>query len=94
MAAGLDYIGIGPELADLADIKRVEFTRASDKEALNAVEVLAKSEGMIAALESAHAVAEGPKTSQDNEAKPNNSDQLVRPWRQRHFYPCQTLLTR
>lgn len=61
VAAGLDYIGIGPELAALADAKRVEFVRASDKETLEAVRTLAKSEGIIPALESAHAVSEAVK---------------------------------
>ena len=61
VAAGLDYIGIGPELAELHDNGRVEFSRASDNEALEAVELLAKTEGIIPALESAHAVAEGVK---------------------------------
>jgi tryptophan synthase beta chain len=61
IAAGLDYIGIGPELAYLADTGRVEFVRASDKEAVEAVEILARSEGIIPALESAHAVAYGVK---------------------------------
>ncbi|HYF96672.1 MAG TPA: tryptophan synthase subunit beta [Patescibacteria group bacterium] len=58
IAAGLDYIGIGPELAELADSGRVEFVRAGDKEALEAVKALARSEGIIPALESAHAIAE------------------------------------
>lgn len=57
VAAGLDYIGIGPELAQLADSGRVEFVRASDKESLTAVKTLAETEGIIPALESAHAVA-------------------------------------
>jgi tryptophan synthase beta chain len=57
IAAGLDYIGIGPELAELADKGRVQFVRATDAEALQAVEALARSEGIIPALESAHAVA-------------------------------------
>ncbi|MBW3568783.1 tryptophan synthase subunit beta [Candidatus Parcubacteria bacterium] len=61
VAAGLDYIGIGPELAELHDSGRVEFVRASDKESLKAVELLAKTEGIIPALESAHAVAEAVK---------------------------------
>lgn len=61
VAAGLDYIGIGPELAELYDNKRVEFVRAMDKEALAAVELLAKTEGIIPALESAHAISEGVK---------------------------------
>ncbi len=59
IAAGLDYVGIGPELAMLADNGRVQFERASDYEALQAVETLAKSEGIIPALESAHAVSHG-----------------------------------
>jgi tryptophan synthase beta chain len=72
IAAGLDYIGIGPELADLADKKRVEFVRATDEEALNAVKILANCEGIIPALESAHAVSEGLKW-----AKTMGSDQIV-----------------
>lgn len=61
VAAGLDYIGIGPELAELYDKKRVEFVRASDEEALAAVGLLAKTEGIIPALESAHALSEAVK---------------------------------
>lgn len=58
ISAGLDYPGIGPELALLHDTKRVTFTSATDKEALNAYQLLAKTEGVFPALESAHAVAE------------------------------------
>lgn len=58
VAAGLDYIGIGPELAELADKGRVKFVRATDGEALSAIKTLSASEGIIPALESAHAVAE------------------------------------
>ncbi len=61
IAAGLDYVGIGPELAQLADNGRVRFERASDSEALEAVKTLAGSEGIIPALESAHAVAHAIK---------------------------------
>lgn len=61
IAAGLDYVGIGPELAELADSGRVQFERASDTEALAAVQALARSEGIIPALESAHAVAQAMK---------------------------------
>jgi tryptophan synthase beta chain len=57
IAAGLDYIGISPELAQLADSGRVQFERATDDEALAAVQLLARTEGIIPALESAHAVA-------------------------------------
>jgi tryptophan synthase beta chain len=58
ICAGLDYAGIGPQLAYLHDLKRVQFTSATDAEALNAYQKLAKTEGIFPALESAHAVAE------------------------------------
>lgn len=58
IAAGLDYIGIGPELAQLYDSGRVTFSSAKDKDVLAAMKLLAQTEGIIPALESAHAVAE------------------------------------
>ena len=58
VSAGLDYPSIGPEHAWLADSGRAEYVAASDAEALDALQLLAKSEGIIPALESAHAVAE------------------------------------
>jgi tryptophan synthase beta chain len=58
VSAGLDYPSIGPEHAWLADTKRAEYTAASDSEALDACKLLARTEGIIPALESAHAVAE------------------------------------
>ena len=57
ISAGLDYPGIGPELSFLHDKKRVEFVSVSNEETLEAVKILAKLEGIIPALESAHAVA-------------------------------------
>lgn len=57
ISAGLDYPGIGPELSFLHDTKRVSFVSSTDKEVLTAVQTLAKLEGIIPALESAHAVA-------------------------------------
>lgn len=57
IAAGLDYPGIGPELAYLQNKKRIEFTSVTDREALEAFKLLAQTEGIIPALESAHAVA-------------------------------------
>jgi len=57
ISAGLDYAGVGPELAYLRDTNRIEFVSATDKEVLDAVQILAKTEGIIPALESAHAVA-------------------------------------
>lgn len=57
LASGLDYPGIGPELANLYETRRVEFASVTDKEALDAANYLAKTEGILPALESAHAVA-------------------------------------
>ena len=58
VSAGLDYPSIGPEHAMLKDTGRAEYVPASDAEALEATMVLARTEGIIPALESAHAVAE------------------------------------
>ena len=57
ISAGLDYPGIGPQLAELHDEGRVAFVSVSDKEVIEAVKLLARTEGIISALESAHAVA-------------------------------------
>lgn len=69
ISAGLDYPGIGPQLSFLHERQRVEFTSATDEEVLEAVKLLAQTEGIIPALESAHAVAEAiklaPKLSKD-----------------------------
>jgi len=61
VSAGLDYPAVGPEHAFLRSLGRVRYTYASDQEALNAFHLLARLEGIIPALESAHAVAEGLK---------------------------------
>jgi tryptophan synthase beta chain len=58
VSAGLDYASIGPEHAMLHDTGRAEYVSRDDGEALNAVKVLARTEGILPALESAHAVAE------------------------------------
>lgn len=57
ISAGLDYPGIGPEHAHLASTGRVKYESVTDKEALHALELLAKQEGILAAIESAHALA-------------------------------------
>ena len=57
ISAGLDYPGIGPQLAHLGEQGRIRFTTASDKEALEAVRFFARTEGFVFALESAHAAA-------------------------------------
>jgi tryptophan synthase beta chain len=57
ISAGLDYPGIGPEHAHLAEIKRAEYVAVTDEEAVSAFEYLSQTEGIIPAIESAHAVA-------------------------------------
>jgi tryptophan synthase beta chain len=61
VSAGLDYAMIGPEHALLHDLRRAEYTAVSDSEALDAARLLSRVEGIIPALESAHAVAEAVK---------------------------------
>ncbi|MCD7722875.1 MAG: tryptophan synthase subunit beta [Clostridiales bacterium] len=57
ISAGLDYPGVGPEHAHLKDTGRAEYVPVTDDEAVNAFEYLAKTEGIICAIESAHAIA-------------------------------------
>ena len=57
ISAGLDYPGIGPEHADLYDTGRAEYVAVTDDEAVEAFEYLSRLEGIIPAIESAHAVA-------------------------------------
>jgi len=69
ISAGLDYPGVGPEHANLKDMGRVEYNAVTDKEAMEAVKLLSETEGIIPALETAHAFAwlENlmPQTSKD-----------------------------
>jgi tryptophan synthase beta chain len=65
ISAGLDYPSIGPEHAFLHDQGRVEYTSVSDDEALEAFQMLSKLEGIIPALESAHAVAHALKVARE-----------------------------
>ena len=58
ISAGLDYPGIGPEHAYLKDTERAEYVPITDKEALDALSTLSRTEGIIPALESAHAIAQ------------------------------------
>jgi len=57
VAAGLDYPGVGPELSYLRDCGRVQFDSATDQDAIDSIQFLAQVEGIIPALESAHAIA-------------------------------------
>ncbi len=61
VSAGLDYASVGPEHSYLRELSRIEYTYATDKEALKAFELLSLTEGIIPALESAHAIAEAVK---------------------------------
>ena len=61
ISAGLDYPGIGPEHAYLYDTKRAEYVAITDDEAVNAFEYLSRTEGIIPAIESSHAVAHAIK---------------------------------
>jgi tryptophan synthase beta chain len=57
ISAGLDYPGVGPEHSYLATIKRAEYPSVTDAEVVDAFQLLARTEGIIPALESAHAIA-------------------------------------
>ena len=63
ISAGLDYPGIGPEHAYLHDIGRAEYVGVTDEQAVNAFEYLSRTEGIIPAIESAHAVAHAMELS-------------------------------
>ena len=65
ISAGLDYPSIGPEHAFLHDAGRVEYTSVTDDEALAAFQTLSKLDGIIPALESAHAVAHALKVARE-----------------------------
>jgi len=64
IAAGLDYPGVGPELAYLNDSGRAKYAAITDQEALDGLRLLSETEGIIPALESAHAVAYGARLAQ------------------------------
>ena len=72
ISAGLDYCAVGPEHAMLRQIKRAEYTYATDKEALEAFKILNEEEGILPALESAHAVAHALKL-----AKSMDKNQII-----------------
>lgn len=64
IAAGLDYPGVGPEHSFYADSGRADYTTATDKEAIDAFLLLSKTEGIIPAIESSHAVSAGVKLAE------------------------------
>ncbi len=65
ISAGLDYPGIGPQLAMLGESGRIEFTSATDLEALEALKLFAREEGLLFALESAHAASTALKIAKE-----------------------------
>ncbi|GAA4763965.1 tryptophan synthase subunit beta [Stakelama sediminis] len=72
ISAGLDYPGIGPEHAWLKDIGRVEYTAVTDTQALDAFQLLCRTEGIIPALEPSHAIA-----AVTDKARQMNKDQII-----------------
>ncbi|MFP4052348.1 MAG: tryptophan synthase subunit beta [Phycisphaerae bacterium] len=72
ISAGLDYPGVGPQHSHWKDIGRVQYTNASDDDALDALVELSRTEGIIPALESSHAVAEAMRRAPEM-----NPDQIV-----------------
>ena len=72
ISAGLDYPGVGPEHANLFETGRAEYVDITDEEAVCAFEYLSKTEGIIPAIESSHAVAAAIK-----EAKKMTKDQIM-----------------
>ena len=81
ISAGLDYPGIGPEHAYLHDIGRAEYVPVTDDEAVNAFEYLSRIEGIIPAIESAHAVAHAMKLAPTMRQGPDHRYQYLRPRR-------------
>jgi tryptophan synthase beta chain len=65
ISAGLDYPGVGPEHAFLKDSGRATYVGVTDEEAMEAFHLLARTEGILAALESSHAVAQAMKLARD-----------------------------
>ncbi len=73
ISAGLDYPGVGPEHAHLAAIGRASYSPVNDEEVLDALQLLARTEGIIPALESAHAVAWVARAARTGELAPGTT---------------------
>ena len=91
VSAGLDYPGVGPEHAFLADIGRAEYVGITDQEALEAFHYLCRTEGIIPALESSHAVAYAMKLAKTMTPGSIRAGQPLGPWRQRHRHRGRSL---
>ena len=93
ISAGLDYPGVGPEHAMLRDTGRVRYETITDKEALEAFQLLCRTEGIIPALESSHALAQAIKEAQNTECRmQNESIQLHTPHSTLHTSPYNLLV--
>ncbi len=79
ISAGLDYPGVGPEHAYYRDAGRFEFVSVTDAEALEGFEALTRLEGIMPALESAHAVAHAMRAGEDLAAHEGNRDRPLGP---------------
>ena len=84
ISAGLDYPGIGPEHSWLYETGRVTYLSATDDEALAAFQLLSRQEGIIPALESAHAIAKVIGARAEASERPSDGGQPLRPRRQGH----------
>ncbi len=69
ISAGLDYPGVGPQHAHLADVKRATYLPVTDAEAMDAMAVLARTEGIIPAIESAHALAGALRIAEERQGQ-------------------------
>ncbi len=87
VSAGLDYASVGPEHAALHDSGRATYTSATDTEALEATVTLSRTEGILPALESAHAVAEAIKQAPKMAKNDVLHGECLRPRRQGHGHP-------
>ena len=86
VAAGLDYVGVSPLIADLAGRGRVRMEAATDAEVLAALDLTMKQEGIIPALESAHAFAQAFKEAGSLAQRRGRGHQPVGPRRQGHLH--------
>ena len=81
VSAGLDYPGVGPEHSFWKDSGRVKYTSCRDDEALAAFNLLARTEGILPALESSHAIAKAVEVAAKRGKDERGGSVPVRPWR-------------
>ena len=91
ISAGLDYPGVGPEHSYLQDTGRARYLSVTDAEALDALQQLGRTEGILPALESAHAIAALPEVARELPRRRHHGGQRVGPRRQGHGHRGQGL---